>query len=150
MRNVTKVSLESRLSARRVFIDGAFRFFLLISITAALGFIFLIVFRLWRNAGWLLSWDLVKNFPSYDIDSAGFQSSIMGSIWVVGVATLIALPIGALTALYSKSCRRSSGCFRFNWFSVYRPWSIELGIYRGLCGVGDRNADSSGDNYYYP
>lgn len=51
----------------------------------------------------MLSWDLVTNFPSYEIDSAGFQSSIWGSIWVVGVATLIALPVGALTALYLES-----------------------------------------------
>jgi phosphate transport system permease protein len=103
MSNTTQVSLESRLSGRRIFIDGIFRFFLLTSITFALGFIFVIVYRLWRNAGWLLSWDLIKNFPSYDIDTAGFQSSIMGSIWVVGVATLIALPVGALTALYLES-----------------------------------------------
>lgn len=103
MSALTEISLESRLSTRRRFIDGIFRLFLLVSVASALGFIFLVVFRLYRNAGFLLSWDLVKNFPSYDIDSAGFQSSIMGSIWVVGIATLIALPLGALTALYLEA-----------------------------------------------
>ena len=103
MSALTEISLESRLSTRRRFIDGIFRLFLLVSVASALGFIFLVVFRLYRNAGFLLSWDLVKTFPSYDIDSAGFQSSIMGSIWVVGIATLIALPLGALTALYLEA-----------------------------------------------
>jgi phosphate transport system permease protein len=67
---------------------------------ASLAFIFYIIYRLYNNAGFLLSWDLVKFFPSYDIDTAGFQSSIMGSIWVVGFATLFAVPIGVMTAVY--------------------------------------------------
>jgi phosphate transport system permease protein len=96
----TPVSLSSSLSLRRVIKDFTFRAFLIVSILTSLAFIFYIVWRLWQNAGFLLSWDLIRFFPSYDIDTAGFQSSIMGSIWVVGFATLFAVPIGVLTAIY--------------------------------------------------
>jgi len=94
------ISLKSRLSPRRTLIDGAFRFFLYLSIFISLGMIFWIVSSLWNEAGWLLSWDLLTKYPSYDIDNAGFQSPLVGSLWVVGIATLVALPTGLLTALY--------------------------------------------------
>jgi phosphate transport system permease protein len=94
------ISLKKQISIRRVVIDAAFRTFLYFSIFTALGMIFWVISRLWSDAGWLLSWDLITNYPSYDIDNAGFQSPLMGSLWVVGFATLMALPTGVLTALY--------------------------------------------------
>ena len=96
----TSTSLQSRVSIDRRIKDFTFTTFLSISIAASLAFIFYIIYRLYNNAGYLLSWDLVTFFPSYDIDTAGFQSSIMGSIWVVGFATLFAVPVGVMTALY--------------------------------------------------
>lgn len=94
------ISLKKQISIRRVLIDAAFRTFLYFSIFTALGMIFWVVSRLWSDAGWLLSWDLITNYPSYNIDNAGFQSPLVGSLWVVGFATLMALPTGVLTALY--------------------------------------------------
>ena len=94
------ISLRSQISIRRLVTDALFRTFLYMSIFVSLGMIFWIVNSLWDDAGWLLSWDLVTNFPSYNIDNAGFQSPLMGSLWIVGLATLVALPTGLLTALY--------------------------------------------------
>jgi phosphate transport system permease protein len=94
------ISLRSQISIRRLVTDALFRTFLYMSIFVSLGMIFWIVNSLWDDAGWLLSWDLVTNFPSYNIDNAGFQSPLVGSLWVVGLATLVALPTGLLTALY--------------------------------------------------
>lgn len=94
------ISLKKQISIRRVLIDAAFRTFLYFSIFTALGMIFWVVSRLWSDAGWLLSWDLITNYPSYNIDDAGFQSPLVGSLWVVGFATLMALPTGVLTAVY--------------------------------------------------
>lgn len=97
---VTSTSLENKVSADRRIKDYLFGGFLLLSIVSSLAFIFYIIYRLWNNAGYLMSWDLITYFPSYDIDTAGFQSSIWGSIWVVGFATLFAVPIGVMTAIY--------------------------------------------------
>lgn len=94
------VSLKSRISPRRLIFDALFRTFLYMAIFVSLGMIFWIVSSLWNEAGWLLSWDLLIKYPSYNIDNAGFQSPLMGSLWVVGLATLVALPTGLLTALY--------------------------------------------------
>lgn len=96
----TITSLDNKVSADRRIKDYLFGGFLILSIISSLAFIFYIIYRLWNDAGFLLSWDLVRYFPSYDIDTAGFQSSIWGSIWVVGFATLFAVPIGVMTAIY--------------------------------------------------
>ena len=94
------VSLKSRISPRRLILDALFRTFLYMAIFVSLGMIFWIVSSLWNEAGWHLSWDLLTKYPSFNMDNAGFQSPLMGSLWVVGIATLVALPTGLLTALY--------------------------------------------------
>jgi len=101
MNNMSQtISLRSQISIRRLVTDALFRTFLYMSIFVSLGMIFWIVNSLWDDAGWLLSWELVTNYPSFNIDNAGFQSPLVGSLWVVGLATLVALPTGLLTALY--------------------------------------------------
>jgi len=97
---MTSVDLTSQLSPSRRIKDVTFRITLTASILAALGFIFAVIFSLWNDSKFLLSREIIFNFPSFDPDQAGFQSPIMGSIWVVTTAALIALPIGILTALY--------------------------------------------------
>lgn len=97
---MTTVDLSSKLSPVRRTKDTVFRTLLTLSVLSALGFIFGIIYSLWNDSKFLLSWDIVTNFPSFDPNAAGFQSPIFGSIWVVSVAALVALPIGILTALY--------------------------------------------------
>ena len=97
---MTSVDLTNQLSWSRRIKDASFRTLLTMSILAALGFIFGVIYSLWNDSKFLLTREIVVNFPSYDPDSAGFQSPIFGSIWVVSLAAIVALPIGILTALY--------------------------------------------------
>jgi phosphate transport system permease protein len=97
---MSSLSLASKLSPIRKLKDGSFRLFLTFSIVAALSFIFFVVYTLWNDSYFLLNSDLLTKFPSNDPDDVGFQSAIFGSIWVVGVASLVSLPIGILTAIY--------------------------------------------------
>ena len=97
---MTSVDLTNQLSWSRRIKDASFRTILTMSILAALGFIFGVIYSLWNDSKFLLTKEIVVNFPSYDPDSAGFQSPIFGSIWVVSLAAIVALPIGILTALY--------------------------------------------------
>ena len=97
---MSTLSLASKLSPIRKLKDGSFRLFLTFSIVATLSFILFVVYTLWNDSYFLMSSDLLTKFPSNDPDDVGFQSAIFGSIWVVGVASLLSLPIGILTALY--------------------------------------------------
>jgi phosphate transport system permease protein len=162
---MSTISLASKLSPIRKLKDGSFRLFLTFSIIATLGFIFFVVFTLWNDSKFLLNADLLKKFPSNDPDDVGFQSAIFGSIWVVGVAALFALPIGILTALYleefaGKRNRLTSaietniqnlagvpGCIRNDWTGIRSPRSAFLGIYSWVSCGSTCNDDPSCCNY---
>jgi phosphate transport system permease protein len=45
--------------------------------------------------GWAyLSWDFLTNFPSRFAHKAGIQSALMGSLWMIGLTCLFAIPLG--------------------------------------------------------
>lgn len=95
-----KVSLTSTLSAKRKSTDRVFFSFLVLSILFTLTFIFYLIYSLYNDSKYLLTKEIITYFPSNDPDMVGFQSAIMGSVWVVGTAAVLALPIGILTAMY--------------------------------------------------
>lgn len=97
---MNNVSLSSNISVARRTKDIVFRSFASFSIVAALGFILFIVYTLYQDSKFLLNLSLLTNFPSNDPADVGFQSAIFGSLWVVGTAALVALPIGTLTAVF--------------------------------------------------
>lgn len=47
-----------------------------------------------------LSPNLVLNYPSSNVDQAGMRPAILGSLYTVGLAVALALPIGIATGLY--------------------------------------------------
>lgn len=47
-----------------------------------------------------LNLDLIRKFPASDALDAGAQSALFGTLWVVGIAALLALPIGICAAVY--------------------------------------------------
>ena len=51
--------------------------------------------------GWpRLNWDLLTSFPSSFPDRAGIQSAIFGTLWMVGIVLVTAIPIGVGAAIY--------------------------------------------------
>lgn len=97
---MTSVSLASQLSKTRFVKDIVFRFTVTLSIVFALFFILFIVAVLYFQGRESLNLDFLRNFPSARPSRAGIQSAIFGSIWVVGVATLMAVPIGIISAVF--------------------------------------------------
>lgn len=47
-----------------------------------------------------LSFDFIRNFPSRFPDQAGIRSALFGSVWLLGLVTVIAIPLGIATAIY--------------------------------------------------
>lgn len=47
-----------------------------------------------------LSWDFLDNFPSRTPTKAGIKSAFWGSLWVIGLTTLMTVPIGVAGAVY--------------------------------------------------
>ena len=64
---------------------------------AALVFLF---WHLWHQGGKWLSLEFLTEFPSRWPSRAGIKSALYGSVWVIGLSTLISVPVGILTAVY--------------------------------------------------
>jgi phosphate transport system permease protein len=47
-----------------------------------------------------LSLSLITNYPSSNVDQSGMRPAILGSLYTVGLAVAIALPLGIATGLY--------------------------------------------------
>lgn len=54
---------------------------------------------LWEGLPWL-NWDFLQNFPSRKPEHAGFKAAFWGSIWVIGLTTVITVPVGVAGAVY--------------------------------------------------
>ena len=47
-----------------------------------------------------IDWDFLTNLPSRKPEKAGIYTAVMGSIWILGLTTLIAVPVGVAAAVY--------------------------------------------------
>ena len=47
-----------------------------------------------------LSWDFLSNFPSRKAEKSGIKAALMGSLWLLGLTTALAVPLGIGAALY--------------------------------------------------
>lgn len=47
-----------------------------------------------------LSWDFLDKYPSRKPSKAGFKAAFWGSLWVIGMTTLLTVPVGVAGAVY--------------------------------------------------
>lgn len=47
-----------------------------------------------------IDWDFITSLPSRKADRAGIYTALMGSVWILVLTTLIALPVGIAAAIY--------------------------------------------------
>ena len=72
-----------------------------------------------------LTWNFLTSFPSRSPQAAGILSALAGSLWLIGLTALLALPTGLAAAVWLEEYARRS-----NWLS----WLIEVNI-ANLAGV---------------
>ncbi|MBA2769703.1 MAG: phosphate ABC transporter permease PstA [Sporichthyaceae bacterium] len=92
---------QSLRGTRRPLREGVFRVFLQASLVIAISFLgALLVYVVW-TAFPRLDLDLIRNMPStLRPETAGAQSAITGTLWVISLTALICVPIGVMTAIY--------------------------------------------------
>jgi phosphate transport system permease protein len=113
---------------RRRYGDTAFRLALQGCLVVAVAFLVsLLGYVLVRGWG-RLDWALVANMPSglaSRADTSGLQSALFGTLWVIGLTALIALPVGIAGAIYLEEYADGS-----RWYNQF----LELNI-QNLAGV---------------
>lgn len=101
-------TLASADASSKRFKDGAFRGLMYVCIAIALGtLVTLLIYVFWTGRT-RLGFDLFQLQPSQRPARAGFQSAVVGSIFVVGTAALITVPLGISAALYLEEFAHKS------------------------------------------
>jgi phosphate transport system permease protein len=86
--------LRTQPAARPGFVGQTFAGVCAISAWLGLGvLIVLLVGVLWQGAGWL-SWSFLTHYDSRHPEQAGVLAGLWGSLWLVFLATIFAVPIG--------------------------------------------------------
>jgi len=67
-----------------------------------LGLILLLIFlgNIFMDGIQRINWSFLINLPSRSPEKAGIYTALMGSIWILSLTTIIALPIGIAAAIY--------------------------------------------------
>ncbi len=67
-----------------------------------LGLILLMIFlgNIFMDGIQRINWSFLINLPSRSPEKAGIYTALMGSIWILSLTTIIALPIGIAAAIY--------------------------------------------------
>jgi phosphate transport system permease protein len=99
---------------------------------AALG---ALVYDIFRDGASRLSWSFITNIASRNADQAGVYHALMGSIWVIALTGLIALPIGVAAAIFLEEYGSRSRMARFIELNIANLAAVPSIIY-GLLGLG--------------
>ncbi len=108
----TALHLGARVDARRRRFGDAMAFlFFMATISGLLVLTVLLVDIIVQAWGWLNP-HFLTNYPSRFPDQAGIKSAIFGSLWMITLTGLIAVPIGVGTAIYLEEYARPGWMLR--------------------------------------
>jgi phosphate transport system permease protein len=81
-----------------------------------------------------LSFDFLTTLPSRFADKAGFKPAIWGSVWVMAVTTLLAVPVGMGAAIYLELYATKNWYTRFIQLNIANLAGVPSIIY-GILGL---------------
>jgi len=94
----------------------------------------ILLFGVARDGLGRLSWDFITSFPSRFPDQAGIKAALFGSIWIIGLTAVIAIPIGVAAAIYLEELARPSRINRLIQLNIANLAGVPSIVY-GLLGL---------------
>ena len=103
---------------------------------AVIGVLLLVVllFGVARDGISRVSWDFINSFPSRRANSAGIKAALFGTLWIIGLTTLIAVPIGIASAVYLEELSKPNRFNRFIQLNIANLAGVPSIVY-GLLGL---------------
>ena len=119
----------------RQYTDRLFQVISMAALIVALAALGVLIADIIRDGGARLSWQFLTNIASRNADEAGVYHALMGSIWVIVITALLALPIGVAAAIYLEEYGTRSRLARFIELNIANLAAVPSIIY-GLLGLG--------------
>ncbi len=85
---------------RRHLINNIFKYFLIFIIFMSIFILCTLLVDIFLKGYKTLTWDFITNMPSGRASRAGILPALIGSLGVIGLTALIAIPVGVGTAIY--------------------------------------------------
>lgn len=121
--------------ARRMLIDRAVAAAGLLTLVLALAALALLLFNVAAGGLSRLSWQFLTSYPSRRPSAAGILPALVGSIYVMGLTSLMAVPIGLASAIYLEEYGTRSRVARLVELNIANLAGVPSIIY-GLLGLG--------------
>lgn len=100
------VTQETKRINRRKMKNSLFHGLLLVATGFGIVVLALLLYEVLKTGlGWL-DWQFLTSLPSRFPKKAGIISALVGSVWVIGITTILAFPIGVGTAIYLEEYTR--------------------------------------------
>lgn len=115
--------------------DLLFQAVALVVLVVALAALALLVATVWRDGASRLDIQFLTTFPSRRAESAGIYHAIVGSLYVIALTALMALPMGVAAAVYLEEYGGRSRLARFIELNIANLAAVPSIIY-GLLGLG--------------
>lgn len=115
--------------------DLLFQIVSLLTLLVALAALGALVYDIVSDGASRLSWAFLTNIASRNADQAGVYHALMGSIWVIALTGLMALPVGVAAAIYLEEYGTRSRVARFIELNISNLAAVPSIIY-GLLGLG--------------
>lgn len=121
--------------ARRHRLDLSFQVIALLVLLLALAALGALIYSVLHDGLSRLSWDFVTSYPSRRASQAGIWPALAGSIWLIALTALIAVPIGVGAAIYLEEYGSRSRLARLIEINITNLAAVPSIIY-GLLGLG--------------
>ena len=119
----------------RRLLDLGFQALAMIILVLALGSLAALIADVWGDGASRLSWDFITGFPSRRAQDAGIFHALSGSIFVILVTALLAVPIGVASAIYLEEYGQRNLVARIIEINITNLAAVPSIIY-GLLGLG--------------
>jgi len=119
---------------RHVF-DVIFQAVALIVLFLALASLAVLIADVWSDGASRLSWQFLTSYPSRRAELAGILPALVGSIYVITLTALIAVPLGVAAAVYLEEYGTQSRVARIVEINIANLAGVPSIIY-GLLGLG--------------
>ncbi len=97
---VTSSKLFSRSKFTRSLIGKIFYSLFFVAILTSICGLTILLFQVFSDGLPWLSLDLLWNYPSRHPEQAGLKSSLMGTLWLMGLTGIFSIPVGLGAAIY--------------------------------------------------
>ena len=115
--------------------DAAFQALALLVLVVALGSLATLIWDIVADGAGTVSWNFITSFSSRRASQAGIWHALTGSIFVILVTALIAVPIGVAAAIYLEEYGGRSAAARIIELNITNLAAVPSIIY-GLLGLG--------------